>query len=1656
MKHFKERLWKRALALFLAVAMALTANVPGMDVITSYAAEPEDGSENEPIENYMAIAFEDEAEFDRIRENPGLLWEESEEGSLTSYESRWRSGADLEALLEELSEGGVYAYVQPINPDVADHTVNIPAAMKGVLIDNGWCDEPDSEDGGYSFYMVADELNIAGADTCVYFDWTGVDTGESDTLRIHFQAEGENASRVAFKGCTVEASIVCESESGTIEFAESNLINGYRTKCTTKVHDYANLCIKDAAGLSFGEITGDKNLTILFNGYPEDTELLPYFNQPISLGKDTDDEGNEYDCNVCVQFWERQELPFWTGIEEGEDVDWWEAVPAVQLEKGMQIAYFAGDTYDQKRQIGRNVNYYAHGGKSNDLWLNQATGRLERDGEEEERSAWQVLQLDAAAFQEVIGHLDGTIGGEEDNQDILWAEDGYGSQWQEVDDLDACLQDDGMEYLVLQVRKAAQDAENRTLELPEAVKGIIVVCEWDEEAKCQVSWLLDTLKVNGAAQVRLQNTTIDTQGAELRILAEDAGSRVLFQRGTINALIDASAAKGTITFGKGNILNGYRANPGSVTEFTENAELLLDDAAGLSFEKIRGDGNVTIVFNGYPENTEYLPYFNQAVDLGTDTDEEGNEYDCNICIQFWEKQALPFGLDGADDWWEAVPAVQLDKGARIAYFAGDTYAQKRSIGEHICYYAHEGKSDSLWLNQATGKLERDGEDEERALYEIYAAESSEALRQIREENRDEFFWGDEYRDLWIGVDTLEELMEYLGRDGLEYVALREMGISSGNSGSITLEIPANIKGVAMFGSIDTGWPINALKLKGETEVWLCELAIDSMGEDFAVTAEAENTFLQMSNSTVTGGFTASGVADVELMGDTVYGTIQVDGTLLLKGMIVADGLNGYTKLTIDGHSVFVVRDPKAAVVVENCTVVKKGEHSGFDIAYNGYPEAALLPVLKDNIVFPEGCVMDLRFLQEGEGELWWKERDWWTEKAVDLPLSTGTQIAVIGVDGEKFESMKQWLGYYQPKADEQNKISVNLVRTEDGKLLIQQYNSESGRQLVGFALSEAQKTEKEYDGNAFEVKNDAVTNNGGYTGSVDITWETKEGAALEKAPVDAGEYVLKLSVPADTAGYEGSTKISVTITTRTVKVSVKPSAVQIRKSQAPIDYEIVWTGFVGDDTYTKNADAVEGEQITDADGTYYMLSTRGGEVGKNYTIVHAEAVRISITDETRPCINSVLFPKKKTEYSAVYTGEPIRPTMVVAYKYSDDKGRTKTQNLKLNVDYTVTYSNNVNVGDTAKVTIRGIGEYSGELTRTFKITQKSIAKVTLSAVGDVLYGEKPTVAVMDGNYELVEGQDYQIKLSATGTADTDTQSELTVEGIGNYKDTSQKKVKFNILKSSTTSSAEIKNIASDSVDIQFKKLPAKGYTYNGKAQKPAVVVTDGGVKVPTSQYKVIYTNNIDAGTDTATVRVVGVSKKGKGYYGVSKAITFSIKQKDFAKVSAASIATVPKTQNLDNITMTVKDGKRILTEGVDYKVDYSAICDNPDDPDRRSLKASVEIGKKYDVTLIPLNENYTSTSQKIVKVKFGQLNLASKTANVSVRIINATQNEVEVRYNGVLLAATDYTAQVKQDKNKSTYTVTVKAAKKGAYKGKKVIKNLTVSTTDTQQESDKQ
>ena len=646
------------------------------------------------------------------------------------------------------------------------------------------------------------------------------------------------------------------------------------------------------------------------------------------------------------------------------------------------------------------------------------------------------------------------------------------------------------------------------------------------------------------------------------------------------------------------------------------------------------------------------------------------------------------------------------------------------------------------------------------------------------------------------------------------------------------------------------------------------------------------------------------------------------------------------------------------------------------------------------------------------------------------------------------------------------------IKTESGTLRIAALNPDTGKSINKLSLAEGTVTSRVYDGKAFEnpIPREAVISDYEYAGEFEYIWSTSDG----KAPKDAGSYKMTIRIPDSDPDWEGSLDVDLTIDKATVIATAKPVSTETYAGE-PVKCNIEATGFIeGEkDSWIKKPTVKVVEGDVNKAGTTYKVRAEGGDAGNNYKIEYGEPATVNVLAERKAILKEETAEVKLgIKKNPVYTGEQIRPSVTVTYKYTNKAtGKPAKQKLKLNVDYVLSYSNNVNVStstDPATVTITGIGEYAGVITRNFTIEKKSIGKVTLSAVGDIKFDEKglpkPTLVVMDGNYELSE-KDYEIEVKQKGASDfvpldkVEDPKDGVLEKVelrvkakedGNYKEVSKKKMKFNILGSTCPANSIAAAV------IEFT-APGKTYTYNSKAQKPKVKVTMNGTKLKSSEYKVIYSNNVNAG-DTAQVKVVGVynPKKKTGYYGeVEVPQFFTIKQKSFSKISKPTAGTViPVNVNLDNIVITAKDGKRILTEGVDYEVDYSSIC-----PDLETgvLKSDIKTGQKYTLKLTALGGNYLLGTSKDAVIKFGQLNLASKAANITVELIGGSANEnVKVTYNGLeLKQGTDYevSGKIKVDK-KGKYTVKIKAVKKKgqqcSYKGSRTEKNLDITPATNQ------
>ena len=137
-------------------------------------------------------------------------------------------------------------------------------------------------------------------------------------------------------------------------------------------------------------------------------------------------------------------------------------------------------------------------------------------------------------------------------------------------------------------------------------------------------------------------------------------------------------------------------------------------------------------------------------------------------------------------------------------------------------------------------------------------------------------------------------------------------------------------------------------------------------------------------------------------------------------------------------------------------------------------------------------------------------------------------------------------------------------------------------------------------------------------------------------------------------------------------------------------------------------------------------------------------------------------------------------------------------------------------------------------------------------------------------FTLVEGKDYKVEYSCAnheiGQNVTATVTEITNKNFTNSKN----------LTLSDTSTLTAKTIKSENI-----KLKETNFTYTGKAVEPKFdVVIDGKVINP-QYYTATYSNNLNAGTATLTVK-----GDGAHYSDVEAKITYEIKPANAADLKA--------------------------------------------------------------------------------------------------------------------------------------------------------------------------
>lgn len=424
------------------------------------------------------------------------------------------------------------------------------------------------------------------------------------------------------------------------------------------------------------------------------------------------------------------------------------------------------------------------------------------------------------------------------------------------------------------------------------------------------------------------------------------------------------------------------------------------------------------------------------------------------------------------------------------------------------------------------------------------------------------------------------------------------------------------------------------------------------------------------------------------------------------------------------------------------------------------------------------------------------------------------------------------------------------------------------------------------------------------------------------------------------------------------------------------------------------------------EGTDFKLSYEGDLVNAGTVTVTATGIgkytgSVSTTYRINPQTLTATDTSISVE-SAYYNGSEQKPAVSVTHN-----GKKLTPD----TDYTVAYTNNIEVTDYARARITGQGNYKGTLTQYFTIRKQDISNCSIILSADSFpydgSDKRPEVTVKSGNNTLTASSDYTVSYSNNRAVGTAT---VTISGRNNYTGSASKS--FRIVP------ADIANFTAS--------LSASTFGYDGSKKKPSATVRSGNKTLTSgTDFTVSYSNNVNVGTASAVIT-------GKGNYSGSITKEFIITPADFSKLTASLAADTFSYDGTEKKPeVTVKSGSKQLTSGTDFTVSYT---DN------------INVGTAK--AIITGKGNYSGTITKSFKIT--QADLSKFTASLSADsfIYDGAEKKPVVTVksdNAQLTADTDFTVSYSSNINAGTATVTITG--KGNYSGS-IKKQFTITTAD--------
>ena len=545
-----------------------------------------------------------------------------------------------------------------------------------------------------------------------------------------------------------------------------------------------------------------------------------------------------------------------------------------------------------------------------------------------------------------------------------------------------------------------------------------------------------------------------------------------------------------------------------------------------------------------------------------------------------------------------------------------------------------------------------------------------------------------------------------------------------------------------------------------------------------------------------------------------------------------------------------------------------------------------------------------------------------------------------------------------------------------------------------FTISDSVPTRTGYDFLGWSTNKDATSAEYSSGGSITISSNTTLYAVWKKiSTFETNEFTQPLAITGWTYGETANT----------------PTAVA---KYGTIKY-----------TYSNTADGTYTEKVPTNAGTHYVKATV--EETADYSGLESNAFEFVIKKKTLTNDNITDIADQ------TYTGGEIKPAIEV-------KDGDKT--LVLDTDYTVTYDNNTDASDEAKVMVEIISNnYAGTLEKTFTILPKTI-NTAITQLTAPVKNEVPQTEIETDEYtatvvwspEVEDKFGYDTVYTATITITPKTN--YTVKGIAeNGYTVNGAQTVTNEADSATVTAVYSATGIDDTVDTNefTKPLEIVGWTYGDTPNAPTASVKYGTPKYTYSTAADGEYNDI-VPTDAGTYYVKATVEETDKYTGLeSDAVEFVIGKKILTNDNITKIADQTYTGEEIKPVIEVKDGDKVLVLDTDYTVAYE-----------KNIKASEEAKAKVEI----ISNNYEGTLEKLFTI-------LPKTINSEIILTAPVKNEVpqtEIETN-------EYTATVAWSPEVTdkfgysmVYTATITITPKANYTVKGIAENgYTVSGAQT-------